>query len=129
MELEKQVVSLELAKKMKELGFEQNSYCYWCIEPKGFKNRGWYLGTTNDRKYSAYTVAELFALFGNIQIRLEDSPSNDGNWFIKKGSYKREDGWFTMGGWYGEPQNVLSKMLIYLKEQPDMDEIIGGITW
>lgn len=69
MKLEDQVVSLELAKKMKELGFEQESLCYW------WKFSGWeicYKSSSNVNKkeryvYSAYTVAEL------IEIAIKDS--------------------------------------------------------
>lgn len=69
MKLEQQVVSLELAKKMKELGFEQESLFYWQLEasdyasekeqivPKEYLNKIF-------TPYSAYTVAELGEILG-----------------------------------------------------------------
>lgn len=62
MKLEDQVVSLELAKKMRELGFEQDSYWFW----QGYlhsENRVELAPKDKLYKYydicSAYTVAEL----------------------------------------------------------------------
>lgn len=64
MKSEDQVISLELAKKMKELGFEQESYFYW----QGYLYSGKYVELVDggpeviedDYDYiSAYTVAEL----------------------------------------------------------------------
>ena len=66
MKLEDQVCSLDLAKRLKELGVKQDSYFYWC--------KPWPLGTewldggdeykivdgvSNNSSYSAFTVAEL----------------------------------------------------------------------
>ncbi len=70
--LEKQVVSLELSKKMKELGFPQESLFYWVYTDAPLKDGSrnkillgsdlgeshWELGGEQDT-YSAYTVAEL----------------------------------------------------------------------
>ena len=68
MKLEQQVVSLELAKKLKELGVEQESLFYWCnhVQLGNLKSRqcsdyliyghqGWHERT----RVSAFTVAEL----------------------------------------------------------------------
>jgi len=73
-----QLVSLELAKKMKKLGFKQESLWWWNLQ--GCEDSCEYIlvanqtlinnGMTGD--YSAYTVAEL----------LEDMPSH-----IKKGDW------------------------------------------
>jgi len=61
MKLEDQVVSLELAKKLKELGVKQESYLHWVDI-----HDSWFLGskadysrTEQERMVSAYTVAEL----------------------------------------------------------------------
>ena len=65
MQLKDQVVSLELAKQLKELGFEQESYFYWqCSREIGSVGQyTWHLeirsGEFKPEKYSAYTVAEL----------------------------------------------------------------------
>ncbi len=57
MKLEQQVVSLELAQKMKELGFKQESLFYW------FNNKTYFHPYLDSDEIggaiSAYTVAEL----------------------------------------------------------------------
>lgn len=56
MQLEKQVVSLELAKKLKELGVKQESCFYW------LRGHIWYeknIPKTESQQFSAFTVAEL----------------------------------------------------------------------
>ena len=75
LELEKQVCSLESAKRLKELGVKQESLFYWykreCKLSKGFHLIGCgnsvmtihgslcFKPDNNDIVYSAYTVAEL----------------------------------------------------------------------
>jgi len=69
MKLKDQFVCLELAKKMKEMGFEQKSLWYWEESTRGIKNNDkiFTLALYRERclkakwiKYfSAYTVAEL----------------------------------------------------------------------
>ena len=66
MKLEQQCCSLELAKKLKELGVKQESYFYW-LEYKSFPVKPWQLETKESLKnvnypekaISAFTVAEL----------------------------------------------------------------------
>jgi len=86
MELSKQVVSLELAKKLKELGFKQESLFYhnfkiegkWVID----KGRGW------SDSVSAYTVAELGEMLPQIlkikkvKYQLSSSVALDKQWFV-----------------------------------------------
>lgn len=64
MQLEQQVCSLELAKKLKELGVKQESLFYWIesYDPEDANNGGWSvirLMKPNKYNYSAFTVAEL----------------------------------------------------------------------
>lgn len=76
MKLEDQVCSLELAKRLKELGVKQESFWKWhCSVGKKSGNEAWYLypslgfsnhnapsgrtHTLQDESYSAFTVAEL----------------------------------------------------------------------
>lgn len=79
MKLEQQVVSLELAQKMKELGVKQESIYYWrsCSNNTRPEPENWYyshrvvsssepvpehFNNARLRIYSAYTVAELYSL-------------------------------------------------------------------
>ncbi len=62
MKLEDQVVSLELAKKLKELGVKQESLFKWNLDRiRGRWEISQYIISTNfeDEKCSAYSVAEL----------------------------------------------------------------------
>jgi len=66
MKIENQVCSLELAKKLKELGFEQESLFIYFYDGDGWSIRDWNepipanIAEKNyDFIYSAYTVAEL----------------------------------------------------------------------
>ncbi len=82
MELKEQVGSLELSKRLKELGVKQESLFYWWghgsfyeVETEhNFFSGGGYIGQ-NTEQYSAFTVAELgemlpknIAKSGNIYI-------------------------------------------------------------
>ena len=60
MKLEQQVVSLELAKRLKELGVKQESYWYW-YNGKGFELQPTLVHPSNPYKKvaSAFSVAEL----------------------------------------------------------------------
>lgn len=76
MDLKKQVCSLELAKKLKELGVEQQSLHYWGTSDEGGKGlgdceNGWVLSIEIEgtkflqqitNTYAAFTVAELGAM-------------------------------------------------------------------
>lgn len=62
MELSKQVCSLELAQKLKELGVNKPSYCAWKIWNDGTSNLLVdipYVDPEDKRLFSAFTVAEL----------------------------------------------------------------------
>lgn len=62
MELEKQVVSLELSKKLKELGVKQESIHYWAKDRNGNVGVDISPFQTDFGSYSAFTVAELGSL-------------------------------------------------------------------
>lgn len=63
MKLENQVVSLDLAKRLKELGVKQESYFYWLQnwEENDWSGIGkWVVApSSRDDRISAFTVAEL----------------------------------------------------------------------
>jgi len=78
MKLEQQVTNLELSKRMKELGFKQESLFKWHskIDEKGDRchTELVYLPTpTMEQDYSAYTVAELGEM---LQSRYEPLSSS-----------------------------------------------------
>ncbi len=107
MKLEKQLCSLELAKKLKALGVKQDSHFKWLNTP----TRGWMTFPRtiagNEENYSAFSVAELGEMLPSMTI-----------------SYHQ-----TLGEWsckYPETEHVIkmemteadarAKMLIYLLE-------------
>ena len=108
MKLENQVVSLELAKKMKSLGFEQESTWYWCQDQIDGWERPFLLQGHGMHKeyYSAYTVAEL----GEMLPDWFYSEKNQGSWLglhaISPCKLYKAD----------TEANVRTKILIHLKE-------------
>lgn len=144
MELEKQVVSLELAKKLKELKFEERSLFYWVVL-EVFKDKiefvpqimissdigGYNQNHNGQSRYAkiapAYTTAELGEMLpvSITKKRITYFLEMDKNsvpyfvWGVHYTEYQ-EDG---SSGWLNE-QNFLeeseadarAKMLIYLKE-------------
>ena len=101
MKLENQVVSLKYAKRLKELGFKQDSYWYW-YNGKGFEKNPTLVHPSNPyRKVaSAFSVAELGEMLTqrkNIRKRRE-----------KIMALPNEKCIFNSDYW--------AKMLIYLKE-------------
>lgn len=65
MKAEEQVISLNLAQKLKELGVPQESLFYWCKEARIYAAKPWIIvpkddaGIGNSKVASAFTVAEL----------------------------------------------------------------------
>jgi hypothetical protein len=139
MELQKQVCSLELAKRLKELGVKQESYFCWF---QNARSGNWMIGDaydaikngeykdTKDGKeeiisYSAFTVAELGKMLPN-KLRGED-----GVVAYRPYTYLSSEGWRCeyWSGTFGRPQyrkggdcyavteaDARAKMLIYLHE-------------
>lgn len=124
MKLKDQVCSLELAKKLKELGFEQESLFYWAehrdfkkqkngkmkIVPLGFKLDYFPAGKKSfidTDTYPAYTVAELGEMLchTNADIIYHTS-SVDFGLEILEGRYFSAE----------TEADARAKMLIYLKE-------------
>lgn len=115
MELSKQVVSLELAKRLKELGVKQESIFSWCLNPR--PDDTWYIADqvwTDDRyslrdKVSAFTVAELGESLKDYQMECL--------WFEEKrqwGCFQTLDG---RDAHYADTEaDARAKMLIYLLE-------------
>lgn len=138
MKLENQVVSLELAKRLKELGVKQESLYWWAMYTDGTsqilygisEEMGW---NENRRRVSAFTVAELgeiLAPYGVLEVPAYSGPQT---WIISLG--------FTFCSyWRGvmpaieciddKEADARAKMLIYLLEKrlikPPVEEAHGG---
>lgn len=102
MNLENQVVSLELAKKLKELGVKQESLFYWNCDDEGYTSRidqenkhgqkdRFFIGDTVTftwLSYSAFTASELAEMLPNtIEAESGDElylqlMNDDGEWAV-----------------------------------------------
>lgn len=111
MKLKDQVCSLELAKRLKELGIKQISLCYWWQHD----NDCWDLTvsvypTSTNNYISAFTVAELGEMLphmintykGNREWKWECSYNSGNDYHSKSGAETEAD--------------ARAKMLIYLLE-------------
>jgi len=93
MELSKQVVSLELAKRLKELGVRQESMFRW-DEGEGIEDRLEYMPEYANKTHeliSAFTVAELGDILP-LNVMLKNCNEN-GAWFS---SHKENGQWSVM---------------------------------
>ncbi len=137
MKLEKQVASLELAEKLKELGVKQESYLGWFTSNSP---RAWLYWSKNgpfnseagigNEHCSAFTVAELGEMLPKDLYDEEDgqwdnvlSCPNENDWICAYRRYYGEDGtWSTT---YVEMANTeadaRAKMLIFLIENGFME--------
>ena len=122
MELEKQVASLDLSKKLKELGVKQKSIFYWTYDHRGPNtenndDRSWELEYIENPKQelegvencSAFTVAELGEML----------PNHAHSWHVPEGEWYCS--WKKLPN--GHPSFIAdteadarAKMLIYLLE-------------
>jgi hypothetical protein len=88
MKLEKQVCSLELAKKLKELGVEQDSLFKW---ERSCSNGldGWNViySQAKEQVFSAFTVVELLEMFKENQRNKLNIFYNDNNYFVELNVY------------------------------------------
>lgn len=123
------VVSLELAKKMKELGFPQQSLFWHWEDTHGEKMyRGLHNSQPHNPKggwttYSAYTVGELGDMLpkkcpehdGNLQI----IPSFNGGWLVGYGDHMNFNGCHVEDD--KTEADARAKMLIYLVEKGLLD--------
>lgn len=121
MRLEDQVCSLDLAKRLKELGCRQESAFYWVTEHNEPFDKGWVLMLSEDilergfiarQKISAFLVSEL----GEMLPNYFGSISRSEDWFC---------GNFSGNRWHpndeesqraGTEANARAAMLVYLIE-------------
>lgn len=112
MKLEHQVVSLDLAKKLKELDVEQESHFWWiCTLGQ------WDLVAENDRskedRFSAYTVAELGKLLPRSRQSLWKSGADLMHGELYGGFYCSDKNYDCIAD---DEADARAKMLIYLIE-------------
>lgn len=119
MKLQDQVISLKLAKQLKELGVKQDSLFYWVRDKEIVYQRAFYTGS-NEIYTSAFTVAEL----GEILPFYLKKDADEGIVFSTEVDglrcYRWSNGW-TVAYKYESISsdtlaNTMAKMLIYLLE-------------
>ena len=135
MKLENQVVSLELAKKIKELGFKQDSLWIWVDKFPCFNDKA-RISTKTELKYkmknaticfsgqaqnlvpfySAYTVAELGEM---LPLHIELTHPRDYQWkIVYRQPLQIKEGEIRSDTWGVEADteaNARAKMWLYLK--------------
>ncbi len=125
MKLENQVVNLELAQKMKEIGFKQESYFHWYIPVFNgdmifkFARPDTSKIEPDDVKWcSAYTVAELGELLGEHFHRQEFWNQGKGKkWMVEGGEKKSINYEYETKRMFADTEaDARAKMLIYLVE-------------
>lgn len=112
MNLEQQVCSPELAKRLKELNVKQDSLFYWLellTAPVIILEKGYTLGI--ECQYSAFTVAELGAILPDGSYTY-NRRNND--WICSCPKNIDGDDWFH--SFDNTEANARAKMLIYLIE-------------
>ena len=119
MKLENQVVSLELAKKLRKLGVEQESYFFWCDD--GTIRQPFLIESSTARwpdkwEFSAYTVAELGELLPTEQ--------NDRLGFF---SGRAINGWFCEVKDYGIMP--YDRLHVELQHETEADARAAMLIW
>ena len=122
MKLEDQVLSLEYAKKLKELGVKQESLwfwvneaegsdCYLCYEPSTFRTEPYC------ECYSAFTVCELLSLL-NARITIGKQYGSDAIMIIYEPEYGTDNSYNFVGN---NLADLLSKALIAQHNEGELD--------
>lgn len=108
MNLESQVVSLSLAKRLKGLGVRQESYFYHCdVYGK------WIIGVKGDEHdFSAFTVAELGEM-----LPVHHTQKNTGKGWVTWAHYPTHNSIQTQFHEASTEADARAKMLIYLLEK------------
>lgn len=112
MKLEQQVISLDIAKRLKELGVKQESLFYW-LTYRQFKDEDFNLsfgndiGLLSDFSISAFTVAELGEM---LPYQIE------GNWLWIQKRVPIQGGWSI-----AYSKGVLTKQLSYESDDTEAD--------
>lgn len=127
MNLENQVVSLELSKKMKTLGFEQDSEWYW-DKDGNLASMDYYSRFQDKKLYSAFTVGELGEMLPDeIEMTVNGEEliyvlrcmkTLSGQWLIQYADYTdhNQDSDELHCSQEKNEANARAKMWLYLKE-------------
>lgn len=122
MKLEQQVVSLELAKKLKELGVKQESYFHWReLEDATFLVSDCDCSSPDGDDIAAFTVAELGEMLPSIIIdfelkyRLKIEKTDIWEIIYEEVTNENEKGFLLVADDQTEA-DARAKMLIYLIE-------------
>lgn len=129
MKLENQVINLEIAKKLKELGVKQESLFYWVMSRTdektyvldyqgscGLCSRA-YNGNYENKEISAFTVAELGEMLPDSYMSGKlFTPDEPKKWAIWAHNSSLEQGSPLAFTYANTQANAMGKMLIYLLE-------------
>ena len=122
MTLEQQVCSLDLAKRLKELGVKQDSYFYWSNKMDGSRWRTencQFFKIDKRSDVSAFTVAELGemlpAVVNNYGWRVKKTEKKD-KWEIKYRKLKNGEMTILRQNIADTEADSRAKMLVYLLE-------------
>jgi hypothetical protein len=119
MKLEQQVCSLELAKKLKELGvYQGDAINWWIVDIKtGEVTLNRTVFPTGSQSYSAFTVAELGEMLPEKVNKngIDYFPESDPTGKIKTIKYARQEDVLHDLGEFTEA-DARAKMLLYLLE-------------
>jgi hypothetical protein len=127
MNLESQVCSLELSKKLKSLGVKQDSYFDWYDNDTGFvylRDRQWLPERTGDVPISAFTVFELGEIipqkieYEGSEIIYASIKTISNEW---QSTYYHEEGESLLLFTDKNESNSRAQMLIYLLENNLME--------
>lgn len=130
MNLEQQVCSLELAKKLKELGVKQESLFWWRHDDVDGWWPGHWEGLPGAEHCSAFTVAELGEMLPKEENLVTMFFENGRCQICLQGNVENNDGIATRWGAAGQSieadteADARAKMLIYLIENKLIDHAI-----
>ena len=112
MELKHQVCSLEIAKRLKELGVKQESEFHWQHHRSVNSPSGWawsLSNTTNGHSVSAFTVAELGEILPrSVSMSVERATEH---WFARCGFTKSPTETFSSADLDANLVNALAKVI------------------
>ena len=122
MKLKNQVVSLELAKRLRELGVKQEGYFWWaCAKNYPANGNTWKLSEKMafyGDNVAAFTVAELGGMLPRLSISMSVAEGAEPKWVAtSKHDVEEHPEWEWKGHHRADTEaDARAKMLIYLLE-------------